>query len=211
MSLLQDFIDGDRAESDGLVKGVTVAVVSNNQDDKNLGRVKVRLPWNPQEESDWARVCAPMAGNGRGAWFLPEVGDEVLVAFDRGDPCHPYVIGSLWNGVDAPPADNKDGKNRWRRIRTRHGHELTFDDQGQHAVELRTQGGKRLTLDDQKIELTDENGNRLVLESGPGTLTLSSKTSLKLESQQIELAAGATLTLKGTSQVTIQGAMVNIN
>jgi len=211
VSLFADSIDADQAETGGLLKGVTPAVVSNNRDDGGMGRVKLRFPWNPDEESDWARVCTPMAGKERGVWFLPEVGDEVLVAFDRGDPRHPYVIGSVWNGKEAPPADNADGKNRLRRVRTKHGHELTFDDGGQHAVELKTKGGKRLTLDDQKIELVDENGNQIVIESASGALTLRSKTSLKFESQQIEIAASGALTLKGTSQVTIQGTQVAIN
>src|SRR5689334_1534804 len=83
----------------GIVRGVSVATVVQNQDPEGLGRVKVRFPWreNP-DESHWARIAVPMAGGDRGAWFLPEVGDEVLVACDAERVEHPYVLGALWNG-----------------------------------------------------------------------------------------------------------------
>ena len=66
--------------------------------------MKLKLPWRePDFETDWARIVAPMAGGGRGAVFLPEVGDEVLVAFDRDDIRYPYVLGALWSKTDKPP------------------------------------------------------------------------------------------------------------
>ena len=107
----------------GIVRGVSVAIVAQNKDPEGLGRVKVRFPWreNP-DESHWARIAVPMAGNGRGIWFLPEVDDEVLVAFDAERVEHPYVIGCLWNGQDLPPERNADGRNDLRVIHSRSGH-----------------------------------------------------------------------------------------
>src|SRR5664280_3415392 len=105
------------------ITGVVVGVVTNNQDPDGFGRVKVKFPWlSDVDESDWARVAAPMAGNKRGFYFLPEVDDEVLVAFEHGDVRFPYVLGALWNGKDAPPATNGDGKNNVRVIQSRSGH-----------------------------------------------------------------------------------------
>src|SRR5437868_3604561 len=103
----------ERGTMAGRISGVVVGVVTNNQGDPDgLGRVKVKFPWlSNEEESFWARVAAPMAGKERGFYFLPEVEDEVLVAFEQGDVRFPYVVGSLWNGKDAPPAKNDDGKN----------------------------------------------------------------------------------------------------
>ena len=73
---------GPASHPSGRVYGVTVGVVTNNQDPDGLGRVKVRFPWlSDDDESFWARVVTPMAGNGRGLYLLPEVDDEVLVAF----------------------------------------------------------------------------------------------------------------------------------
>jgi len=80
-----------------------------------MGRVKVKFPWlSDEHESWWARIATPMAGGGRGAYFLPEVNDEVLCAFEHGDVRFPYVVGALWNGKDAPPTTNDDGKNNFR-------------------------------------------------------------------------------------------------
>src|SRR5262249_39229390 len=98
--------------------GVVVGVVTNNQDPDDMHRVKVRFPWLSKDtervESNWARVAAPMTGRGRGQYFLPEVDDEVLVAFEHGQIDHPFVIGSLWNGQDTPPDSNADGQSHHR-------------------------------------------------------------------------------------------------
>ena len=107
--------------------GVALAIVVDNKDDSGSGRVRVRLE-GQTGETLWARVATPMTGAGRGVYFIPEAGDEVLVAFERGDLRRPYVIGSLWNSKDRPPATNADGLNDLRLIRTRKGHQLTFDD-----------------------------------------------------------------------------------
>ena len=109
--------------------GVVVGIVTNNKDDEHMGRVSGKFPWlSDEDESTWARVASPMAGGGRGAYFLPEVNDEVLVAFEHGDPRFPYVLGALWNGKDAPPAENSDGKNNIRVIHSRCGSKVQFDD-----------------------------------------------------------------------------------
>ncbi|HEX2224158.1 MAG TPA: phage baseplate assembly protein V, partial [Thermoanaerobaculia bacterium] len=111
------------------IYGVVVGVVTNNQDPEGLGRVKLRLPWlSAQAESDWARVISPMAGGDRGLYALPEVDDEVLVAFEHGRAELPYVLGSLWNGKDKPPAANEDGKNKLRVLKSRSGHRVRLDD-----------------------------------------------------------------------------------
>src|SRR5689334_12460780 len=92
------------------VYGVVVAIVTNRKDPEEMGRVKLRYPWlGENAEGYWARIATPMAGNERGIYFLPEVEDEVLVAFEHGDLRFPYVIGSLWNGRDKPPVKNDDG------------------------------------------------------------------------------------------------------
>src|SRR5262249_41889489 len=134
----------------GTIAGVVVGTVTNNQDDAGLNRVKVRLPWlGEHDESPWARVASPMAGNGRGMFFLPEVGDEVLVMFDHGNTRFPYVVGSLWNGKDKAPASNDDGKNHERVIRSRSGHVIRFHDEpGNETLEVIDASGKNsITID----------------------------------------------------------------
>ena len=142
---------GSGQYDDGRITGVVIGIVTNNHDPDRLGRVKVRFPWlSGSTESHWARVATPMAGNGRGLYFLPEVDDEVLVLFERGDVRFPFVIGALWNGKDQAPAGNSDGKNALRVIKSRSGHLIRFDDSEKA----------------QKIEIIDAtSSNRIVIDT----------------------------------------------
>ncbi|NTW02923.1 MAG: phage tail protein, partial [Oscillochloris sp.] len=128
----------------GRFYGVTVGVVTNNQDPDSLGRVKVKLPWlSDQDESFWARVVAPMAGKDRGLYLLPEIDDEVLVAFEHGMIEYPYVLGALWNGKDNPPETNSNGKNNMRTLKSRSGMIIRLDDtDGSEKIEISDASGK---------------------------------------------------------------------
>src|SRR6185436_11691504 len=140
MSLL-DVVQDEEKKEDRTMQGVALAEVTNNQDPNQWGRVKVKYRWRENSpESDWARIAALAGGKDRGTLWLPEVGDEVLVAFDKGDIDHPFVLGGLWNGVDVPPEKNADGKNDTKLIRTRSGHQVKyFDKQGEESIEIKTQ------------------------------------------------------------------------
>lgn len=208
-SLVTNVSEENRAEQGGLVKGVAVGIVTQNQD--SLGRVKVSFPWRDHAgESNWARVAAPMAGADRGAWFNPEVGDEVLVAFERGEITQPYVLGQLWNGQDLPPTTNSDGNNDVRQIKSRLGHELIFNDGSDPFVEIRTSDGKIARLDTGKIELTDGR-NKMTIDSNAGGITLESIGSITIKSTEITIEATAAMTVKAGGTLTIQGALVQIN
>jgi uncharacterized protein involved in type VI secretion and phage assembly len=216
MSVL-DLLRMDQAES-GRVDGVALGLVTNNNDPDGLGRVKLKYPWREDgQDSFWARIAVTMAGNDRGTFFLPEVGDEVLVAFDKGDIQHPYVIGALWNGKDKPPADNADGENNTRRIRSRSGHQITlFDKAGKETLEVATQGGHTILMDDTagsaRIAIKDSAGsNTITIDSAKNTITIESGMSLKLKSQSVDIEAGASMNIKASGTITIQGALVRIN
>lgn len=126
-------------DQQGVVNGIVKAI------DKQ-GRLQVEfrsMPGAPR--SAWAPVAAPMAGKGRGAFFMPEVGDEVLVAFLFGKFDQPFVVGALWNGPDVPPETDP----RTRTIRTVSGHVLQFEDaDGKRKVTVRSSGGHEIVLDD---------------------------------------------------------------
>lgn len=171
-----------QANHNGRFYGVTVGVVTNNKDPDSLGRVKVKFPWlSDQEESHWARVLTPMAGKERGLYFLPEVDDEVLVAFEHGDVNFPYVLGSLWNGKDKPPQTNSDGKNNLRTIKSRSGHVITLDD---------TQDAEKIIIRDktQKNEIVIDSKNNALTVKVEGDLTIETKGKITIKSSSGDLS-----------------------
>ena len=111
---MQDERGADRTERR---YGVYTALVTDIRDPEQQGRVKVAFPWAPDagggSYANWARLATLMGGNRRGSWFIPDVNDEVLVAFEGGDARRPYVVGSLWNGVDTPPESMDDGRQQF--------------------------------------------------------------------------------------------------
>ena len=196
------------------MSGVVVAVVTNNKDEDGLGRVKVRFPWlSEQDESQWARTAAPMAGKQRGIYFLPEVDDEVLVAFEHGDIRFPYVLGALWNGKDAPPETNGDGKNNLRVIRSRSGHVIRLNDEdGKETVEIVDKTEKnRIVIDTAKNSITITSDKDITLSAAQGTITLDAQKIAIKSSAAAKLEAGAGLDLKAKATLTVKGATVNIN
>jgi phage baseplate assembly protein V len=201
------------AREPGLVKGVSVGVVAQNKDPEGLGRVKIRFPWRENsDESYWARIAVPMAGKDRGTWFLPEVGDEVLVACDGERVEHPYVVGCLWNGQDKPPQNNGDGKNDLRVIRSRSGHEIVFDDGVQGRIDIHLKDDKRtVRLDQDGIEICDDSGNSIKITSTPGKIALKSNVSISIESTTIDVKAQGSMTLQASGTLTVKGAVVMIN
>lgn len=176
--------------------GVYPAVVQSIADPDQQGRVRVRLPWSPDGSGPgyeaWARLATLMAGADRGTWFIPDVGDEVLVAYEAGDPRRPYVVGALWNGQDAPP-EQMDGaeENNKKVIVSRNNIRVTLDDtQGQETVTIETPGGQVLTLQDGPgtVKINDSNGNSLTMESAGMTLRTAGK--LTIEASTINVTAG---------------------
>jgi uncharacterized protein involved in type VI secretion and phage assembly len=143
-----------------VINGVVIGLVTQ----VDAGRVKVNFPWlDDNHETDWIRVATAMSGNNRGTFFMPEVQDEVLVAFDQGNPRLPYVIGFLWNGQDATPATDP----RERTIRSKNGHAIRFLD----STVVNGQKGA--------LVIEDANGNTIVMS--PGQITIKSSNILALE------------------------------
>lgn len=196
------------------IYGVVAGIVTNNQDPEGLGRVRVRFPWlSEEDESWWARIAAPMAGPDRGVYFLPEVDDRVLVAFEHGDVRFPYIIGALWTADQKPPETNDDGKNNKRTLKSRSGHLIRLDD---------TDGAE-------KIEIIDKsNKNSIVINTADNTITITADADIKITSSggKLELGgkdveitsqaglkihASGTMDITSDAQLNIKGSMVNIN
>jgi len=169
------------------ISGVMVGIVRDLSDPSGQGRIRLEFPQLEDAPiSSLAPVAAPMAGPSRGAFLMPEVGDEVLVSFEQGDINHPYIVGYLWNGVDTPP--ESDPKNRV--VLTPGGHTLRFQDgEGSKMVVLRSNSGHKVTLDDTAA------GQSLTLETSSGNLSvkmddLSQSITLSGGGRSITMAAG---------------------
>lgn len=190
----------------GLFHGVYAAVVRDVVDPDGQGRVRIELPWSPdpggKSYQAWARLATMMAGADRGSWFVPDPGDEVLVAFEGGNPRRPYVLGALWNGRDAPPESmDSAGKNEKKTLRSRNGVVVTLDDKdGQESLVLETPGGQTVRLEDgpNRIEISDANGNTVELASSGITITSSAKVNV--QASTVEVSAGMVTVNAGMSK-----------
>jgi|OpeIllAssembly_1097287.scaffolds.fasta_scaffold172065_2 uncharacterized protein involved in type VI secretion and phage assembly len=190
----------------GLFYGVYAALVTDVVDPDGQGRVRVKLPWSPDPSGKayeaWARLNVFMAGNNRGAWFVPDPGDEVLVAFEAGDPRRPYVLGALWNGKDAPPETmDGAGNNEKKTLRSRNGVLITLDDtDGRETLTLTTPGGQSLKLEDGpgRVEMKDSNGNTVELSTSGITITAGAKVTV--QAGQVEVSAGMVTVNAGMSK-----------
>jgi phage protein D len=182
--------------------GVVVGIVTNNDDPEGMGRVRVKYPWlADDEESAWARVVSFMAGKDRGAFFLPEVNDEVLLAFDHGNVHRPYVLGVLWNGKDKPPESNSvvlDGSGQvvQRIIKSRAGHTILLDD---------TSGGGGITI-------VDRADNKIAIDSGSNAMSIEVKGNLEIKANgKVTIKGDAGVEISSSANVDVKGAVVKLN
>jgi uncharacterized protein involved in type VI secretion and phage assembly len=227
---------GSRRGERGGVRGVVPAIVSNVDDPDGLGRIKISFPWLADKaESHWARVAMAGAGNERGLVMLPEVGDEVIVAFDHGDPRLPYVIGGLFNGQDKLPVKPVDGgKIVSRAVVSRKGHRIELHDEDD-AITIATGDGSHRVVLDQKnskviIETTGDvevkSKAKIAVNASSGmTVETSGKLELKgngvtidagggefsAKGSQAKVEGSATAELSSSGQTTVRGSMVMVN
>ncbi|MEL6382827.1 MAG: VgrG-related protein [Cyanobacteria bacterium J06626_18] len=214
-----------------------VGIVTENNDPEGWGRVRVKCPTLTEDhESNWARVVGAGAGSDRGFDCLPEIDDEVLVAFEHGNIHRPYVIGGVWNGQDKPPEAVGNtvagGQVRLRTFKTRTGHTLQFveEDKGsskkgihlisvyghevylndsEKLIEVKTKGGHTLTLADQSKEIKLESTGTIAIEA-------PQKITLKVANSQVELTPmgiqekGTQVQISGDAQTKVEGGMVDV-
>jgi Rhs element Vgr protein len=193
------------------VNGLQIGTVASNEDPDGEHRVRVRLPLvDAQADGVWARVASLDAGDDRGFFFRPEIGDEVVVGFLEDDPRRAVVLGMLHSSAKAAPLQASDD-NHEKAYKSRAGMRLYFDDDRKIML-LETPAGNRMTFSEQDrgVKLEDQNGNKIELTpdgiriESPKALELKGGTQLKLEGQ-----AGAELKSSATTKV--QGSLVQIN
>lgn len=199
--------------------GITVGIVTDIKDPDKKNRVKVRLlnRSDSVQETDFIRVMTPMSGKEYGMFFLPEVGDEVLVGFVDGDFSDPYVLGSLWNPKAPAPVTVQDGKNELRTVKSKTAHKLEFNDgEEKPGLTLTTAQESRLEINDKDkfMTLTDKAGeNYLKIDINGGMVTLEAKTKLVLKcgGASIELdGSGGAITIKTSGNIKIDGQQVDV-
>jgi uncharacterized protein involved in type VI secretion and phage assembly len=190
--------------------GVAVGIVTDNNDPQTMARVKVSYPWLADDaESHWARLVAPGAGKDSGVVWIPQVGDEVLVAFEHGDISYPLVLGGLWNGKDTIPFDYGSGldagKVTYSGLVSRTGHELGFAESSQDSsLYLQTASGSLMVVLDQqgkKIRISCD--DKIAIEAD-GDIEIKAGGSLKLSAQ-------SSIEIEASGQAKIKGATVALN
>jgi uncharacterized protein involved in type VI secretion and phage assembly len=215
MSLFDEIL-GSREPQEMRVYGVAVGEVIDNVDLMSGGRVQLRLPWLPDYEP-WARVAAVSAGSDRGVFFIPQVGDEVLVAFNHGDVRDAYVVGSLWNGEDDPPATGPTDPISKRMIKTPAGHVVELDDLEQ-SVTVTTSTGQEVALGPDGIELKTSGGTAKVTLGTAGNVQIEATTelvlkatSVSIQGTSVEVKAGGSASIDGGGACSVKGGVVTIN
>lgn len=215
-----------------------VGIVTNNNDPEKWGRVRVKFPTLTEDhESYWARVVGTGAGPERGFDCLPEINDEVLVAFEHGDIHRPYVVGGVWNGKEKPPEQVTDsvadGKVRLRTFKTRTGHSLQFTEEDKGGskkgiyldsvyghqvylndtdkyIELKTKDGHIVRLDDQNKKIEIKKGSSsITINTQSNKMTLKA-TTIDLDATTINLDA-TSLNLKAKGIVNVKGRLIKLN
>lgn len=195
---------------DNRVFGVVVGTVAQNYDTTMPGRLCVSLPSRDEgNQLRWARLALPYGGKDWGIYFMPEVGDQVLVAFEQGNIERPYVIGCISKTKDRFLSKTANQLNSKKRIVTHNGNAIEFEDNEGEGVNdkitIRTSGKDQntehsITLDNKKhtITITDQAGeNQIMMNTTSGQMEITAKTKLT-----IKVGESITLTMNGSSGVT---------
>ncbi|MCA1666731.1 MAG: VgrG-related protein [Thermomicrobia bacterium] len=207
--------ESNEAARGGLQIGVVTEV------DPKIAAAKVQLPHlGDAAVTNWARVAAPGAGNARGMQFLPEVGDEVIVGFERGDINFPFILGGLWNGKDAPPTQValESTKVAARVITSRSGHVITFEDKEDGGgIIIKDSKGDTITISAKDTSITIESKKDIIVKA-TGDLKMTATGDVKVSGMNVNLEGQVGVSLKGTqvkvngdAETEIKGGIVKIN
>jgi uncharacterized protein involved in type VI secretion and phage assembly len=212
----------DQLGPDSLPDGFAIApgIVTNNLDLIAEGRVQVRVPSAPQFEP-WARLPAVGGGSGRGFCWIPQVDDEVLVAFSHNDPGGAYVLGGLWSTKDRPPLTIPTDFLTKRVIKTglseAPGHEIEFDDALQ-SIKITSSTMQTVTIDPLKIELKNTAGTlSITLDNTSQSISIQAAVKLELKAPQISIEGlqvelkGTTIDVQAAGPCTVTGLPIKLN
>jgi uncharacterized protein involved in type VI secretion and phage assembly len=209
--------------------GVYYGMVTQNKDDEGKCRVKVRLPWLDQGDTDqthWAQVATPMSGPEYGWYTIPDVGDVVALMFIGGDIAHPVVLGGIWSKTDNPPEDNSAGKNEFRGYRSRAGSRVVLDDSSNGKVYFADKTDKNAVVvgsfqkgssgpnarhGDVPPAISGSPQSGVSIASMEGEVNLTAKGKLKVDAQNIEITSKSNVDIKAGGNAEFDGGMNNMN
>jgi len=207
---------GTPEPDDRRITGVCPALVLSNTDLLTEGRIQIQVPWLPGMLL-WARVSVPMAGMARGTFFIPQIGDEVLVAFAQGDIREAYVLGSLWSTTDRPPALTPIDPTIKRSIRSPLGNEIEFDD-SLSTITITNMAQHTITLGPDGIEIATVGGLASISLGIDGSVSISAAKSFSVSAMSVDISgitdasmSALSVTVDGTATCDVRGGMVNIN
>ncbi len=209
------------------INGLQIGVVTQLEDDpEQQDRVQIQLPLVDPKEAIWARIASLDAGQERGAFFRPEIKDEVIVGFVNDDPRHPIILGMLHSSDKPAPIAAKD-TNHEKGFVTRSKMKLTFNDE-KKTINLETPQGKKIEINDDSnaITLSDQNNNKITLDAtgikiesahditlktAGGTIKMEAANITGKATAQFSAEGSATASLQSSGQTVVKGSIVNIN
>lgn len=221
---LADTLNGRPRTSSFNVPGLVVGVVTNVDDPDKAGRVKLKYPAVSADiEGPWARIVTLGAGNKRGMVFQPEVNDEVLVAFEGGDPRQPVVLGGLFSGKNVLPEWGvKSGQVQTRRITSRLGHVIELadgtDPATQHVLLQLSTTSHKIRLGADKLEVEVAAGKPVSIKSGSASFEIDAQSNVTIKGTKVTIQAETEVAITGNSkvgvssqgQLDLQGSMVSV-
>ena len=235
MGLFEDVMMYSDSKTGGYISGIVTGTVKENYDKDHPGKIKVELflGESGKNVTGWVSVMTPYAGAEHGFYALPEIGSEVVVAFNMGDRNRPVVIGSLWSEKNKLPKDTSNDKNTIKKFITKGGNEIALDDtQDKQKITLKTKNGKEIDLDEEKdaIILHDKDSkNSISVDSKNGVVTITAEKKLvfkvngkeagvfdgtgkkiTLSSTTVEMKADKDINAKGQN-VGLNGTSVKVN
>ncbi len=195
--------------------GLSLAVVTNINDDQKLNRVKcLPIENEEKEETDWCYVMAPLGGKGHGQFFFPQVNDLVVLGYLSGDPHRPIVLGAYWNSEVTPPYTIENEKVYNFCIKTPNGTELLFyDEPDKQKVTLTLPSGTLLEIDDgtKQATLSDKDGKNLLnmaLDKGEVNLAANTKLTLAAGDTSIVIESSGKITQKASTEISAEAATI---
>lgn len=225
MNLLEGIL-ADNERNLGKVHGITTGVVKENFDKENPGRVKVEMHLGEtgKNVTGWIPVMCSYAGSEYGNYWMPEIGQEVVIGFHFGERDYPIVLGCLWDKKNQLPKETANKNNTIKKFTTKGGCQIIFNDEkGKEKIEIETPGHLSITMEDEKklIQIKDEKGdNTIILDCDKGNLSFQAKTKLEfkvgkesiltMDDKAVKIK-NKTIEQEGTEKVAVNGQNINLS